>query len=75
MYTICIHVLCAVYIYIYANPPSYLPFLSPEAHFDSNSSKILIPSPRFRRFSGYKVLTKELEEASNPIKIRDLIDF
>ena len=60
-------------IYIYKSyPPGYLPFLSPETHFDSGSSKIVIPSPQFRRFSCYKVFTKEFEEASNPIKIRDL---
>ena len=64
-----------IYIYVYNTPPSYLPFLSPETHFDSSSLKIVIPSPRFRRFSCYKVFTKEFEEASNQNKIRDLIDF
>ena len=70
----------SVYIHIYIcicypPRPSYLPFLYPEAQFDGSSSKIVIPSPRFRRFSCYTVFTKELEEASSPIKIRDLIDF
>ena len=64
-----------VYLCIATPPINYVPFLSPEAHFDSSSSKIMIPSPRFCRFSCYKVFTKEFEEASNEIKIRDLIDF
>ena len=65
-----------LYICIYiCYPLCYLPFLSPETQFDSSSSKIVIPSPRFRRFSCYKVSTKEFEEASNPTQIRDLIDF
>ena len=57
---------------IYKNisyPPSYLPFLSPETHFDGTSSKIVIPSPRFRRFSCYKVFAKEFEEARNQLKL------
>ena len=62
-------------IYIYMLPPGYPPFLSPEPHVDSSSSKIVVPSPRFRKFSCYKLFTKEFEEASNPIQIGDLIDF
>ena len=70
----CMHIYIYIHIHIHIHvfatpPPSYLPFLCPETHFDSSSSKIVIPSPRFRRFS------KEFEEASNPIKIRGLIDF
>ena len=64
-----------IYISIYVLPPQLPTILSPETHFDIGSRKIVLPSPRFRRFSRYKVFTKDFEEASNPIETRDLIDF
>ena len=69
------YVYISVYTYMLTPTPSHLPFFSPETHFDSISWKIVIHSPRFRRSSCYKAFTKEFEEASNPIGIRDLIDF